>query len=895
MYRYVQLQISLFMDKQSNLVKPTDIKAKILQAKNQDVSKSDLLQLAYDEIYNRDVGEEDVAPTHKKHALKTYSLLLCCFVPFSLNMLVDAVALDEETGIRDPVVDGDYIMHLGRDLFLSHSTPQNSLAWLGELDNFRRMHDKSPSITFAHVSVREYLEQRPEFTPALNHYRMLRVCIRSVIVDQNNILGRHDDRVRAIEAKRNRAPSYRNNFSLAFDVVSNLMPDWILFWGYATQLWPLHMSEIDLALDKSFQRSALDLLANSNFQNWHLAMKTVLAKKSAFDSPFKLLFTFPLMLGPKTSSKDIPEYEYRIKECICDEDDLLFVACAFELPGMIRWHIEKDRSCVLRQNVRGQSLLHVAVRCGSEEVVRILLENNADINSKASSEHIETRIELGHNYHKKGEWITPIVATFNHPNPVIFELLLEKFRTGNWCICDSQDNSLLHFTLALCERGLQWDTVREHRNQFSQHINCRNKIGLTALHVAAYRGSQQIELLLQLGSDINAVVQPKEEMRFKSSDFHFHLYRKYDSDRELEARDMGYTALTALGRAVHGNHMGTVQKLLDLGADVNGGFTGTEEGWMTPLHIAIANASKEIASLLMRYGAQIDIPGVPYTCLTAFQLAIDPNMSPSILQTMVEKGANKMNRVGDRVRSFELCKSEPFKWRRLRGYAPLDIAVSRKLLVSRGKLCERMSQGEMRQQLELLLKHGAQVNAEVPYGRHHGYRPIHIAASNSDTHYSVVYDLLMRHGADFGTPLPCGCDEGLTPLHLASKYAIKEDHLRLIQTRADANLEVAFGPYEGLQPIHLALYDQFPELEIWVRWDRCNMRDEYKKARANILCWILAHGVDPDDRIRRGKYKGLTALELAVKWNHLNLIRVKQILTERQVTASEQDSLYKGQ
>lgn len=123
MFRYAQLQLSLFLDRKSKLIHPSDIKAKIRQVRHQDVSQGDVLKQAYDEIYDRNVGRQDLAPVRMKHAERAYSILLCCSYPVSLDMLVDAIAIDTETGEWDRAVDNEYILGLGRDIFTPTSPP----------------------------------------------------------------------------------------------------------------------------------------------------------------------------------------------------------------------------------------------------------------------------------------------------------------------------------------------------------------------------------------------------------------------------------------------------------------------------------------------------------------------------------------------------------------------------------------------------------------------------------------------------------------------------------------------------------------------------------------------------------------------------------------------------
>ena len=129
--------------------------------KKETVVGQNLLNKTYDEIMQRNVGDKSEMPHRNQHAIKLYSLVLTAFVPFTVDMLTEAVAKNFETGEKDPAVTQDYIRDLVRDVFVE--APGKVF--------------KGTIFTFAHISVKEYLEQAETYAPYRIHQEMIQVLI----------------------------------------------------------------------------------------------------------------------------------------------------------------------------------------------------------------------------------------------------------------------------------------------------------------------------------------------------------------------------------------------------------------------------------------------------------------------------------------------------------------------------------------------------------------------------------------------------------------------------------------------------------------------------------------------------------------------------------------------
>ena len=130
------------------------------------VSGLKLLNETYAEIMQRNTGDKHEMPQRHLHATKLYSTVLAASIPFTLDMLVDVIATNDETPKRDPTVTQEYVLDLARDMMVE--VPGTFFQGI--------------ALDFAHVSVKEYLEQSRDYTSAKTHWSMI-TSLRSVLQD----------------------------------------------------------------------------------------------------------------------------------------------------------------------------------------------------------------------------------------------------------------------------------------------------------------------------------------------------------------------------------------------------------------------------------------------------------------------------------------------------------------------------------------------------------------------------------------------------------------------------------------------------------------------------------------------------------------------------------------
>ncbi|KAL2842090.1 ankyrin repeat-containing domain protein [Aspergillus pseudodeflectus] len=162
MFRWAELQLDLFLNAQKPIRHWRDFEAKLNRLVS-DLSLPTLTQ-AYDEIYLSNAEPGSFAETC---AIKALRCVLGAFQPLTIHQLVEAVAVEPD-GASDASIDAAYIMDVCGNFVLV---------------------DESGSVVLAHLSVREYLEQRRSsdngdfqvFASAETHRQLAESCLATVL------------------------------------------------------------------------------------------------------------------------------------------------------------------------------------------------------------------------------------------------------------------------------------------------------------------------------------------------------------------------------------------------------------------------------------------------------------------------------------------------------------------------------------------------------------------------------------------------------------------------------------------------------------------------------------------------------------------------------------------
>ena len=278
--------------------------------------------------------------------------------------------------------------------------------------------------------------------------------------------------------------------------------------------------------------------------------------------------------------------------------------------------------------------------------------------------------------------------------------------------------------------------------------------------------------------------------------------------------------LTLLSAAESGD-LGTVQRMLQAGADVNTTGDHTMPYGETPLHLAAEAGHREVVALLLEKGARIDqenFNGETPLAVAAWRGHLD------VVALLLAKGAEVNQRIGNNgetalhmaalgghrdVAALLLEEGTAIDQATSSGTTPLLVAASEgrrelvALLLAKGAAINRAnSSGQTplaaaawnghREVVALLLEKGAAVNRLTPSGT----TPLYDAASGG--HREIVR-LLLEHGAEVDQAASGG-DGDATPLSIAAQEGSQAVVALLLEQGAAVNQTTQ----DGKTPLHTA-------------------------------------------------------------------------------------------
>ena len=229
---------------------------------------------------------------------------------------------------------------------------------------------------------------------------------------------------------------------------------------------------------------------------------------------------------------------------------------------------------------------------------------------------------------------------------------------------------------------------------------------------------------------------------------------------------------------------------------------------------------------------------------TPLQLAIEWKRPPAIVQLLLEYGADP-NPPTDYDRDDE---------------SPLYYAA-------------RLWYDGARAVIELLLEHGANINAKS----YHGLTPLHLAVYQAD---HTLIELLLNHGADIHARTNTD-SYGLggrftTPLHIAAESNPKS---RSIATLLDHGADINAKADGGETPLHMA--SSYNHLGIVALLLERGADVNAEAVRGTALHWAIAHNRDPaiipllldhGADVNAEKDHGVTPLHMAAGHSNVDLV-----------------------
>jgi ankyrin repeat protein len=430
-FRWVSLQIQTLCDWR---------RIKTEEQINQELGRlPKTLEESYDAIYQT---ISDSGPENRTLAEKVMKWLICAQRPLYSHELIAAISVDSE----------------GRRLSLSNDVLLDICCNMVVLDSEQNV------FRFAHLSVREYLEGRGDYTLFATHSLAFERCL--------DVL----------------------TFELILTPTESTIKQNSIFQEYANLYWPVHCQTVESNHLVEGLRQKLRQFLFQGCNAGHLFTKWV----SAASDLSKSLWNDPLkhMLTAASNSPPTP----------------IFLACSFGLVSImddlgtfknIDWN---------QRNAENSTGLHLASENGHKAVVRLLLEAKADVNVKDS--HGETAlyraVRNGHaavvkllleakaDINVKSDFgATVLHWAAGEGHEAIVKLLLEAKANVN--VKNNFEATVLHWAA-----GNGHEAIVKLLLEVKADVNVEDTDGTTVLHWAAGNGHEAVvKLLLEAKADVN--------------------------------------------------------------------------------------------------------------------------------------------------------------------------------------------------------------------------------------------------------------------------------------------------------------------------------------------------------------------------------------------------------
>ncbi len=413
---------------------------------------------------------------------------------------------------------------------------------------------------------------------------------------------------------------------------------------------------------------------------------------------------------------------------------------------------------VRTQSHDGETPLHAAATLGDIEIVRLLIAQGAEVRAEtrtaetpllraAQKGHLaiaEFLIAKGADVNAKGgeDFSSPLHAAVELGHRRLVQLLLDSGaavdptdRIGRTPAVRAMQKNQMGIVKTLVAAGAQINlhlaaclgdvAATERLIQASVDVNLRDDLDYTPLHYAARQGQAEVaELLIANGADVHA------------------------------ADEYGYAPLHL---AI--NHVEVARVLLDHGANLNAADWSGE----TPLEKAIIRGDKEVVSLLLARGADIDLHTAAYIGrLDKVKELLGSGADINLRQEQIDPSMLE--------ELSAIYRDPPPKPREPRGDTPLHRAV----------------QGGHADVVEFLAAAGADLEARGEGGQ----TPLQEAA---DLGFAKVAEVLISKGADVNANSDDPGNWSQTPLQIAANYGHTATVAILLAKGADANVKDAQG------------------------------------------------------------------------------------------------------
>ncbi|TGZ53653.1 uncharacterized protein [Temnothorax longispinosus] len=249
-----------------------------------------------------------------------------------------------------------------------------------------------------------------------------------------------------------------------------------------------------------------------------------------------------------------------------------------------------------RANVKDSSeLLNIAVKKECIEIVEALLQHVADIN--ASDKYGRTALHFTALSESKG-----FFENFTNKDPDTIKGEIAKLLLSKGANVDAQTKNGVTTLHAAIQEG--YEKVVEALLEYNANVNSRVKSDITPLHLSAQRGNKKIStMLLNKGANVNA--------KQKNGTTALHIATQKGHKKVVKVLlKCGAKVDSKMKNDITPLHLGAkkgyrkiIETILKFGADIN----SRDEYGRTALHIASQEGHTEVVATLLEYGSDINI------------------------------------------------------------------------------------------------------------------------------------------------------------------------------------------------------------------------------------------------------------------------------------------------
>ncbi|KAI9856843.1 MAG: hypothetical protein M1824_005216 [Vezdaea acicularis] len=751
MFRWVSLQIEALCDCE-RLPHQDDVREELDNLPEKLVD-------SYNVIYQRILR---LAPKARAVVDRTIKWLLCAQRPLSNEELIAAVSVGVN-GKCSKILEAD-ILTMSRNFVILDS----------ELNVFR----------FVHLSVREFLETRMEFSISNTNALVLQRCIDLYLFESVERLPGPKDEQDSIR-KENR-----------------------VLGSYATLFWPAHYQVIiNTAIEVHLEESIKSFL----FKDGQVTQAFIRWLADVDEASQTLHWGDPL--------------RNRLREVDSSLPTSMFLACAFGFLSVLKWLSAAKSLDVIARNKNGRTGLSVASLEGHTTIVELLLAKGTDV--KARDRYGETALlRAAYNGHtttvelllaqgadleaKDDSGRTALLWAARKGHTAIVELLLAegadleaKDHDGWTALLWAVHNRHTTTVELLLAQGadlkakddsgrtaLLWAAQKDHTAivelllSKGADLEAKDRDGWTALLWAAHNGHTTThELLLAEGADVKAKsISGLTALLYASHKGHKTIAELLlAKGADLEAKD--HDGWTALLWAANNGHTTTVELLLAKGVDVR----VKDEYGQTALLMAVHKGQTEIFELLLAKWVDLEAKGEEVS--TALLAAVR-NGHTGIIELLLAKGADLEAKDEDGWTAL--------LWAVRNGHTGIV-----ELLLAKGADLEAKDHDGWTALLwaahnghtttvELLLAKGADLEAKD----HDGWTALLWAVRNGHT---GIVELLLAKGAD----LEAKDEDGWTAL----LWAVRNGHTGIVELLLAKGADLKVKDEDGRTALHRAVRD----------------------------------------------------------------------------------------